>query len=322
MDDEWGQANALAHLGNVSWNVGDYVKANDYFEVSLAFRRRIGDNHSIAASLDRLGLLLMHQGQLELSSQYLEQAIELYSRLGDHSGLANTLENMGSNRLEMGLLTEAHDHYAEAATLYEELGIRHTGFTVLKALLTYASVHLGAYERANQEGQTAVALSRDFGHRRSEGLALLALGMSAVALGDDAAAAAYLADGTEHLLAINQREELALGIGVQALVAFRQGELDEARLLVLSALRIVTEIRGLTASPGFALAVWALLLADQGEYEQAASVYQLVLAEPFAAASRWFADMFAGLIPHSPPAGLMPPEERWAAIGQLYDSLQ
>jgi hypothetical protein len=49
---------------------------------------------------------------------------------------------------------------------------------------------------------------------------------------------------------------------------------------------------------------------------------QRQLAKPFAAASRWFADMFASLIPHSPPAGLMPPEERWAAIEQLYDSLQ
>ena len=322
MDDAWGQAYALTQLGTVSWNVGAYTEALNYFEESLALHRQLGDSRGIAASLDRLGLLLMHQGELDLSSHYLEQAVDLFSRLGDQSGLADALENMGSNWLELGRLADAHRQYAAAAVIFEELGLRHSGYTVLKALTAYASAHEGAYQRAIQEGKTAVALSREFGHKRSEGLALITLGFTAVAIGDDAAAATYLTAGTGHLRAINQLDELAQGIGVQALVAYRQGELEKARQFILSALAIVTEIRGLWSSPGYPLAVWALILADQGEYERADSVYQLVLAEPFGAASRWFADIAGRFIPHSPPPSFMPPEDRWAAIVQLYQSLQ
>jgi tetratricopeptide (TPR) repeat protein len=266
-------------------------------------------------------LLLMHQGQLDLSNHYLEQAVDLFSRLGDRSRLADAMENVGSNWLEMGRLAEAYRQYAETAALYDELGLRHLGVTVLKALTAYASVHMGAYERADREGKTAVALSREFGHTRSEGLALIILGMAAVAKGDDATATAHLAAGTGHLRTIDQPEELAQGIGVQALIAYRQGDFEKARQNVASALAIVTELRGLASSPDYALAVWAMLLAEQGEYERAAGVYQLVITEPFGAASRWFADMSGRFVPHSPPAGPIPPEERWATIAQLFRSL-
>ena len=201
------------------------------------------------------------------------------------------------------------------------MGIRHLGYTVLLALTPYASVHAGAYEQSAEEGHKAVALSRELGHKRSEGLALIALGMTAVAMGNDATAKGYLAVGTEYLRDINQLDELAQGIGVQALITYRRGEVEKARDLIASALAIVTKIHGLLASPDYALAVWALMLADRGEYEQAVNVYHLVLAEPLGEASRWFEDLFGRFIPHTLPSTYMPPEERWATITQLYQTL-
>jgi predicted ATPase/DNA-binding XRE family transcriptional regulator len=317
LDDAWGQANALTQLGTVCWNVGHYAEAQRYIEESLALRRQIGDRLGEAISLDRLGLLLMHQGQLELSNHHLEQAVDLFSQLGERFRLADALENMGSNWLEMGQLNDARRKYAETDALFNELGLRHLGVTVLKALTAYASVHMGKYEQADREGKTAVALSREYGHTRSEGLALITLGMAAVALGDEMAAAGHLDAGTDHLRAINQLEELSQGIGVQALIAYRQEDLEKAHQLALTALTISTELRGLASTPDYALSALALLLAHDGDDEQAASVYQLVLAEPFGAASRWFADLCGRFIPYSPPAGFMLPEERWAAIEQL-----
>jgi hypothetical protein len=49
--------------------------------------------------------------------------------------------------------------------------------------------------------------------------------------------------------------------------------------------------------------------------------YQLVLAEPFGAASRWFEEMCGRFITQTPSANVMSPEERWTAITQLYQSL-
>jgi hypothetical protein len=146
--------------------------------------------------------------------------------------------------------------------------------------------------------------------------------MSSVAMGNDSRAATELTTGTGYMRDINQPEELAVGIGVQALVYYRQGELEKAKQSVLAALAIIAELRGLMSSPDYPLGVWAVMLSDQGEYDQATDVYQLVLAEPFGAASRWFEDMCGRFISHSPRSSIMSPEERWAAITQLYQSLK
>ena len=321
INDEWGQANALNQLGTVYWNVGDYDKAQKYFEESLALRRRIGDRRGEASSLDRLGLVLMSRGELALSCHYLEQAVILFNQIDDRPALAGAMENLGSGWLELGRFADAHAQYAEAGALFEELGIRHLGYTVLLALTAYTSVHAGAYERAVVEAKRAMTLSRELGHTRSEGLALIAQGMAMVAMGDDSAADSYLAVGTDYLRDINQLDELAQGIGVQALVSYRQRELDRAKQQVLSALAIVSDLRGLLATPSYPLAVWALMLVDQGDYEQAATIYQLVRAEPLGAASQWFEDIFGRFMPHDPPTSLMLPEERWTAIEHLYQTL-
>jgi hypothetical protein len=145
--------------------------------------------------------------------------------------------------------------------------------------------------------------------------------MASLALQKDAEAARHLAVGTGYLREIDQLEELAQGIGLQALAAYRQGDLDKAKQYILSALSIATELRGLLATPDYPLAVWALMLAGRGKNEEANAVYQLVLSEPLGAASPWFAEQFGRFIPHTPPASLMPPEERWTAITQLYQTL-
>ncbi|MFN2106604.1 MAG: tetratricopeptide repeat protein [Candidatus Promineifilaceae bacterium] len=317
LDDNWGEANALNRLGTVCWNVGAYAEARTYFEDSLALHRRLGDGWGLAVSLDRLGLVLITQGELDLSSHYLTQAVESFEKLGDRAGYADASENLGSLWLEMGRFTNAHRQYLEVAALYDELGIRHLGYTILKALLAYTSVHAGAYERADAEGKSAANLSRESGHKRSEGVALLALGMSDLALGNDAAAEAHLERATKYLREIKQAEELAQALGVQGLAAYRQGQPDLAKELVFSALEMVVGRRGLASSPSYPLAVWALILTGEGEKDDAEAIYRLAVAEPLAAASQWFADMFGHAFSDVRLPGILPPEERWAAIEQL-----
>jgi tetratricopeptide (TPR) repeat protein len=256
-----------------------------------------------------------------MSNRYLEEAIAANRALGNRLGVADVMLNFGSSLLEMGQLARAHEQYLESAALYDELGIRHQGYTVLIALTAFASVHAGAYRRAREEAQQALMLSQQYGHKRSEGLALITLGLVTVALNDDAAAAAYLATGSTYLREIGQLEELAQGLGSEALLAFRRGQIERAKQFVLEALAIATGIQGLWSSPSYALAAWALMLVNEGEEEQARTIYQLALAEPFTASSRWFADMAGRSIPHSPPASFMPPDERWAAITLLYQAV-
>jgi tetratricopeptide (TPR) repeat protein len=229
LDDSWGQANALNRLGTVRWNVGAYAEARSYFEESLALHRGLGDSWGLAVALDRLGLLLINLGEMDASSRHLTQALAYFAELGDRAGFADASENLASLWLEMGRFADAHRQYLEVAAVYDELGIRHLGYTVLKALMAYASVQAGAYDRADKEGKAAVALSRELGHKRSEGLALLALGAAELARGAAAAAETHLDLGTSYLREINQIEELAQGVGILALATFRQGEIDQAR---------------------------------------------------------------------------------------------
>jgi tetratricopeptide (TPR) repeat protein len=322
LNDNWGQANALNRLGTVCWNVGDYDKARLAFEESLALHHQVGDTWGLAVSHDRLGLLLITQGKLDLSSQYLTQAVRYFDELGDRSGYADASENLGSLWLEMGRFADAHRQYLKVAALYDEMGIRHLGYTILKALLAYASVHAGVYERAQEEGRTAVILSRDLDHKRSEGVALLALGMADLAQGNDAAAVVRLESASRFLGEIKQVEELAQTLSVQALAAYRQGQPALARELISSALEIVAGNRGLVATLSYPLAVWALILAEQGRIDRAAEIYRLVLGDPFASASRWFAELFGRVFPDVEPPSPIALDERWAAIQHLAQTLQ
>jgi tetratricopeptide (TPR) repeat protein len=115
---------------------------------------------------------------------------------------------------------------------------------------------------------------------------------------------------------IGERGELSWTLAVAACAARGLGDLRQARAHLDEALWTTAEI-GEFAPLMHALPALALLLADQGEVEQAVELYALASRHPFVANSRWFEDVagkhIAAVAATLPPDVVAAAQERGAA---------
>ena len=72
---------ALANLGLVALDHGDYAAAKAYLEQALALHRQQGDRLGEANQLGNLGLVAQNQGDYAAAKAYLEQALALHRQL-------------------------------------------------------------------------------------------------------------------------------------------------------------------------------------------------------------------------------------------------
>jgi hypothetical protein len=109
---------------------------------------------------------------------------------------------------------------------------------------------------------------------------------------------------------IQHRADLSLPLGGLAYAARGLGEAREAKRHLCEALHLAVETR---AFPPLieALPVVGLLLADEGEKEQAVELFALASRYPYVASSQWFEDVAGKHI--AAVAATLPPDEVSAA---------
>ena len=106
------------------------------------------------------------------------------------------------------------------------------------------------------------------------------------------------------------RARLGEALGVQAQVARKLAQVDQAWSLVGQALRLGIECQSVCPLL-MALSAAALLLADQGQGERAVELYALASRYPIVANSRWFEDVAGREL--AAVAAALPPDVREAA---------
>jgi predicted ATPase/DNA-binding CsgD family transcriptional regulator len=137
--DTWGAAASLNNLGNLERQRGEYQRAATLYRHSLKLRRAIGDTWGIAVSLSNLGFIEQVRGDTSRAIVLLEEALGLERALGNISEIAWTLFALGVARRSQG-------EYARAAALFEEsLVLRRQGLSsrsIVKGLCGLAHVTL------------------------------------------------------------------------------------------------------------------------------------------------------------------------------------
>jgi tetratricopeptide (TPR) repeat protein len=107
------RARALHAAASLATRQGDYERAAELSEQSLALWEELGDVSGTARSLLSLGTVAAEQGDHERAISLSERAAELYRESGEHRGHALAVSNLGGIALEQG-------DYAKAAALSEE----------------------------------------------------------------------------------------------------------------------------------------------------------------------------------------------------------
>jgi tetratricopeptide (TPR) repeat protein len=115
------RARALHAAASLATRQGDYERATELSELSLALWEELGDEAGTANSLLSLGTVASEQGDYERAIGLSERAAELYRESGDRRGHALAVSNLGGIALERGEYARAEALSEQAYALFETL---------------------------------------------------------------------------------------------------------------------------------------------------------------------------------------------------------
>jgi CHAT domain-containing protein len=130
---------------------GDYAKALDYFQKSLAINEAIGDRQGVANSLNSIGIVKRHQRDYPQALDYLRKSLAIKEELGDRAGIAVMLYNIGRVYYRQGDYAGAADFTARSAAIARPVGANE----ILWENLTLAGA---AYRRLNKPPEARQSL--------------------------------------------------------------------------------------------------------------------------------------------------------------------
>jgi non-specific serine/threonine protein kinase len=107
------RANALARVGYIAWEQGDYEHSIALSEESLALSRKLEDKVGATTALYTLGWAAMFRNEVERASASIEEAITLQREMNDTVGVARSL-------LILGFVANSRRDHERAMALYEE----------------------------------------------------------------------------------------------------------------------------------------------------------------------------------------------------------
>ena len=221
------RAKVLQGSGFMAYREGDYEKARQSLEQSLALCRQSGDMKGEARSLCFLGEMATDLHDLKRASGLLAQSASISRRLGDEPDLAYTMNNLGALALYRGDLVEANTTLEEAMVLARDAGHVMT--------LALCKNNLGVCAMVDRDYETAQALMEEVKEllwavkdRSSYAILLHNLGLLALLRRDLDRAADLCAQSIGKAVDLLDRLGVACDLDVLAAVAGEQGDIPRA----------------------------------------------------------------------------------------------
>jgi tetratricopeptide (TPR) repeat protein len=228
---EW---QALLDLG-LLWSARDYDRAGDYLKQALALARATADPAVLAPSLNRLGNWLLNQGRAQAALEHHQEALSLFAGLQDSSGLADTYDLLGMASYLNGDVEAGSTYLERAVELYRQTDDRQGLVSSLGSLtmrgpncLTDTVAPAVAGDASRREGEAALALARAIQNRPGEAYALILLGNTACAAGDDEDGLAQIQSGLIVAEALEHTQWQTLGHCSLGTFYLERGDLKRA----------------------------------------------------------------------------------------------
>ena len=103
--------------------MGQYSKALDYFEQSLAISKKIGDLSGEGLTLNNLGAVYDRLGQYTKALDYYGQSLVIRKKTGDVGGESSSLWNISHTCAQMGKYDDALKAANESLVIQEKTGV-------------------------------------------------------------------------------------------------------------------------------------------------------------------------------------------------------
>ena len=159
------QARTLYKAGGLVSNKGDFERAQELSEESLALARKIGDKRSKGYSLGILAVVKLRQGDYGRAVELCKEGLDLHREVGDKWGTATYLSILGQLALGQGNYKQAMALCNESLALFRAIGDR---WGIAYSLLILGNVELdqGDYEQALLLYRESLALYQKMGVKR------------------------------------------------------------------------------------------------------------------------------------------------------------
>ena len=165
------QADILWKMGDVYYDLGEWVEAHDQYEQALTLARTLDDQRTIAGLLHQLGMLAQDTGDLAEARRLYEQSLALERELGNKQGIASTLGQLGNLARDTGDLADARRLYEQSLALKRELGDKR-GIAITLHQLGMLAQATGDLAEASRLYEQSLALEREFGDKQGIAITL------------------------------------------------------------------------------------------------------------------------------------------------------
>jgi predicted ATPase/Tfp pilus assembly protein PilF len=201
----------LFNLGDLARRRGDYQAARHLLEESVSVLGTAGEPRKLARALNMLGIVTASVGGYAEATQLFRASIARLKELGDLWGVGKGLNNLGIVTYYFEQYQEAQDLYQESLQINREIGDDH-GVAIALNNLGLVAHELGAYEDAQDLHNESLEIFSKTGYSLGAGNCLNDLGKASLALGDYEQAKDYL------IRALRIAQEIqALPLGMSAI---------------------------------------------------------------------------------------------------------
>lgn len=181
LKNDLGEAALLSITGSAYSLLGQPQQAIEKYEQSLPLFRAAGEKRGEAASLIQLGLIRSKLGEMEKGLDYLNQALSLFRAAGDPEGEALALTIIGGLHIFLGKPEEIVSYYNQVHQISRAKVARESEAAppALRPVYEVMGQNVIDEPRKAREGlEQLLSVSRSFGIRRGEAMALLMLGLT------------------------------------------------------------------------------------------------------------------------------------------------
>jgi tetratricopeptide (TPR) repeat protein/DNA-binding CsgD family transcriptional regulator len=248
---EW---QALCDLGFL-WTGRNYAQAGSFFEQALEQARHMGDQLTLAQSLNRLGNWHLNIEQPLEALRYHQEALTLFQQAHDSHGIAETYDLLGMTSTIGGDLLQATAYYQQAVALFRELDDRQGLASSLTTLMVLGEG--GGYETETMVpastsfaetlsfGELALKISREIDQISAEIYTLYVLGECLSSRGEYTSALKVAHEGLTLAEEIEHHQWIVYGHWVLGALYLDLLALPEARHYLERALTLAREVGSL-----------------------------------------------------------------------------
>jgi predicted ATPase/class 3 adenylate cyclase len=224
------RAKALNVAGMLAESQGDFHRAAELHEESLAIAQELGDKRGVIWALNNLGSVALGQSDFERAQAILEEALAAARETGDKHDIATSLIDLGRVAHLRSDFESARDLYQQGLTIFREIG---NDSQISKTLNNLGSVALaqGKHERAETLLRESLTLHQAIGDKRSVAGTLNNLAVVARGQGNDELAAELYAESQS--LAEELGDKLGVAIAIENLADLARDRGDQRQASVL-----------------------------------------------------------------------------------------